>query len=305
MPTIKVDDHINMIELQPHGIRGFLSTYLISGEEAALIDPGPSSGIDILIEELGKLGVDTGDIRCIMATHIHIDHAGGAGKLLKMMPNASIMVHSRGVHHMVDPTRLWEGALTALGELAVLYERVEGAPEDRVMALTEGMTVDLGEGIKLGVFETPGHASHCLSFFEERSRGIFTGDAAGLYLKPPGAVFPTTPPPLFLDSALESMDKMIAKRPEKIYYAHLGYADEGLSKLEQYKQQLNLWFNVVSEAAGKGEGTQGIYKKLEERDEMVKMARDTLEDSPIFRENLLLSIEGMLGYLQRTSQRAT
>jgi len=301
LPTIKVDDHINMIELQPHGIRGFLSTYLVSGEEAALIDPGPSSGIDILVEELGKLGVDTGDIRYIMATHIHIDHAGGAGKLLKKMPNASIMVHSRGACHMVDPTRLWEGALNALGELAAIYERVEGAPEERVKVLTEGMTVDLGEGIKLGVLETPGHASHCLSFFDERSRGIFTGDAAGLYLRPPGAVFPTTPQPFFLDSALESVDKMIAARPEKIYYAHLGYADEGLYKLECYKQQLNLWFNVIAEAAGKGESTPEIYKKLVERDEMVKMAREDLEGNPMFRENLLLSIEGILGYLHRIS----
>lgn len=301
MPTIKVDDHITMIELQPHGIRGFLSTYLVSGEETALIDPGPSSGIDILVEELGKLGVDTGDIRYIMATHIHIDHAGGAGKLLKKMPNASILVHSKGARHMVDPTRLWEGALNALGELAALYERVEGALEERVKVLTEGMTVDLGGGVKLGVLETPGHASHCLSFYDERSQGIFTGDAAGLYLKPPGAVFPTTPQPFFLDSALESVDKMIAKRPKKIYYAHLGYADDGLSKLERYKQQLNLWFNVVAEAAGKGESTQEIYKKLVERNEMVKMARKDLESNPMFKENLLLSIEGMLGYLHRIS----
>lgn len=300
---MKVDDHINMIELQPYGIGGFLSTYLVTGEEAALIDPGPSSCVDILVEELEELKVDTEDIRYILATHIHIDHAGGAGKLLKEMPNAYIMVHSRGARHMVDPTRLWEGALNALGELAVLYERVEGAPEDRVKELTDGTTLDLGGGVKLRVLETPGHASHCLSFFDERSRGIFTGDAAGLYLRPPGAVFPTTPPPFFLDSALESVDKMIAAGPEKIYYAHLGYADEGLSKLVQYKQQLNLWFSIVSEAAGKGEGTQRIYEKLEERDDMVKIARDALEDNPMFRENLLLSIEGMLGYLQRISQR--
>lgn len=301
MPTLKVDDHINMIELQPHGIRGFLSTYIVSGEETALIDPGPSSCIDILVKELRKLGVDMEDIRFIMVTHIHIDHAGGAGKLLKKMPNASIMVHSRGARHMVDPTRLWEGALNALGELAILYERVEGAPEERVKVLTEGTTVDLGGGVKLGVLETPGHASHCLSFYDERSQGIFTGDAAGLYLKPPGAVFPTTPQPFFLDSALESVDKMIAKRPEKIYYAHLGYTDDGLFKLKQYKQQLNLWFNVVAEAAVKGESTPEIYKKLVERDEMVKMAREALEGNPMFKANLLLSIEGMLGYLHRIS----
>ncbi len=301
MPTTKVDDHIDMIELQPHGIRGFLSTYLVTGKVAALIDPGPSSCVDILVEELEKLEVDTEDIRYIVATHIHIDHAGGAGKLLKEMPNASIMVHSRGVRHMMDPTKLWEGALNALGELAVLYERVEGAPEDRVKVLTDGATLDLGGRVKLGVLETPGHASHCLSFFDESSHGVFTGDAAGLYLKPPGAVLPTTPPPFFLDSALESVDKMIATHPEKIYYAHLGYADEGLSKLEQYKEQLNLWFRTVSKASGKGKDVLEIYKKLEKKDELLKMARDALEENSIFKENLLLSVNGMLNYLQRIS----
>jgi len=288
-----------LIELQPHGIRGFLSAYLLSGEKTAVIDPGPAASVDSLVEELENLGVNQGDVTYVAATHIHIDHAGGAGKLLKQLPNATLLVHRRGAPHMMDPTRLWEGARQALGRLAELYGKVEAAPSDRVMVATDGMVVDLGMGVKLTVLETPGHASHALSFYEERSRGMFTGDAAGLYLAPPEVVLPTTPPPLFLESALGSLDRIIALRPERIYYAHFGFFGEGVRRLQQYKEQLNLWLGVIAQAAKTGLSVPEIYEKLEEADEMVRVAKEALDRNPMFKDNLMLSIEGFLDHLHR------
>lgn len=295
----KIDDHVDLIELQPHGIRGFLSAYLLRGEKTAVIDPGPAASVDDLLEGLENFGVDLKDVEYVAATHIHIDHAGGAGRLLKQLPNAVLLVHRRGAPHMMDPTRLWEGARQTLGELAELYGELEPAPSERVMAANDGMVVDLGKGVKFTVLETPGHASHCLSFREERGGGAFTGDAAGLYLAPPGVVLPTTPPPLFLESALGSLDRIIALRPERIYYAHFGYSKEGVMRLQQYKEQLNLWLRVIAEVAETGASILEIYEKLEKEDETLRAAKEALDRNPMFKDNLMLSIEGFLGYLHR------
>lgn len=298
MRSQKIDEDLHLIELQPHGIRGFLSAYLLSGEKTAVIDPGPSASVDSLVEELKNL-VDLGDVKYVAATHIHIDHAGGAGRLLRMLPDAVLLVHRRGAKHMIDPTRLWEGARKTLGELAELYGEVESAPRDRVMVATDGLIVDLGRGIKLNVLETPGHASHAVSFYEEKSRSMFTGDAAGLYLKPPGVVLPSAPTPFFLESALGSLDRMIALKPDRVCYAHFGCSGEGVRRLQQYKEQLNLWLGVIAQAEKAGSSVHEVYKELEEADEMVGAAKEALDRNSMFKDNVLLSIEGFLDHLNR------
>jgi glyoxylase-like metal-dependent hydrolase (beta-lactamase superfamily II) len=300
----QIEDYIYLLELQPPGIRGFLSAYILRGEKVAIIDPGPTVTVDSLVEELKALGVDQGDVRYVAVTHIHIDHAGGAGKLLKHLPNAILLVHGRGAPHMIEPTRLWRGARKVLGDLAELYGEVEPVPRDRIVVGRDGTILDLGMGIRLKVLETPGHASHAMSFYDGKSRGIFTGDAAGLYLAPPGVVLPSTPYPFFLDSALTSLDRMIALRPERIYYAHFGFSGEGVRRLERYKEQLNLWLGIIAESMEAGLDVSEIYKKIEKKDENIKAAKEALDRNWMFKDNLILSIEGFLRYLHRIGSSA-
>lgn len=295
---MRVNDHTDLIELKPHGMEGFLSAYVLRGHRIAIIDPGPAASVGSLIDELGALGVELEDVAHVAATHIHIDHAGGAGKLLKQLPNAKLLVHERGAPHMIDPSRLWASVRRVMGERAEMYGEVEPAPSDRVTAATEGMTVDLGGGVKFEAVETLGHASHALSFYEEKSRGVFVGDAAGMYVMSHDVTLPTTPPPFFLESALESLDRLWALRPEAIYYAHFGFTSQR-KRLRCHGHQLTLWAGVIAEAAEEGLGVPEIYERLKEEDEMVKAAEEVLERSPLYRENVLLSIHGFLDRLRR------
>lgn len=297
---LRINDHIELIELKPNGIEGFLSTYVLKGDKIAIIDPGPTASIDYLLDEFHKIGVKLEDVAYVAATHIHIDHAGGAGKLLRGLPNAKLLVHERGAPHMINPSRLWEGAKQALGELAEIYGEVEPVPSDRIIVSTEGMTVDLGGSVKFKVFETPGHASHAQSFFEEKTEGIFAGDAAGLYVMQYDATLPTTPPPFFFEHALKSLDRLIILRPRAVYYAHFGFTYQGEERLRGYKRQLSLWARVIAEAAKGGLSVDEIYKRIKEKDEMVRTAEDVLERLPIYKDNLILSILGYLDNLKRT-----
>lgn len=295
---MRVNDHTELIELKPHGLEGFLSAYVLRGDRIAIIDPGPTASIGGLIDELLELGVEPEDVTHVAATHIHIDHAGGAGKLLEQLPNAKLLVHERGVPHMINPSKLWDGARRVMGERAEMYGEVEPAPSYRVMAATMGMTVDLGGGVKFKVMETPGHASHALSFYEEKSRGVFVGDAAGMYVMSHDVTLPTTPPPFFLESALESLARLETIRPEAIYYAHFGFTSQG-KRLRCYRHQLTLWAGIIAEAAEEGLGVPETFERLKEKDEMVRAAEDVLDRSLLYRENVLLSIRGFLDRLRR------
>jgi len=296
---LRVNDHTDLIELRPHGIKGFLSAYVLRGNHVAIVDPGPTASVKGLIDGLGKIGVELEDVTYVAATHVHIDHAGGAGTLLKSLPNAVLLVHARGARHMIDPSRLWEGARRLLGERAEMYGEAEPVPEERVVAADDGMTVDLGGGVKFRIVETLGHASHAMSFYEEKSGGVFVGDAAGIYVMSCDVTLPTTPPPFFLESALESLDRLWALRPEAIYYAHFGFANNG-ERLRSYRDQLTLWGSVIAEASREGLAVSEIYERLREEDAMVRAAEEVFGRTPLFKENAVLSILGFLDNLRRS-----
>ena len=295
MPVQKVDEHIDLIELSTDNVNGFLSAYLVRGEKVVIIDPGPVSTARELLGSLHDLGVGRTDVRYIVASHVHLDHAGGTEILMRELPEAELLVHRMGAPHMVRPEKLWEASKKVIGdEAAAIYGRPEGVPQDRVIAAGEGMKMDLGEGIALTALETPGHASHCLSFLDERSSGIFTGDAAGLYLADCDIVLPTTPPPFHLGLALASLKKIGALRPERIYYAHFGFAEHGSEKVRLHGEQLRLWDKLIGEFAEEGLSAGEMLERLREEDGMLRAAEGVLESNPVFKANMMLSLYGFL-----------
>jgi glyoxylase-like metal-dependent hydrolase (beta-lactamase superfamily II) len=297
LPIHKVDEHIDLIELSTDKVYGFLSAYVVRGEKAAIIDPGPVSTARELLDSLHSLGVGRTDVRYIAVSHVHLDHAGGTEVLMRELPEARLVVHRRGAPHMVRPEMLWEASKKVIGdEAAAIYGRPEGVPEDRVIAAGEGMKMELGAGVELIALETPGHASHCLSFHDERSHGVFTGDAAGLYLAACDVVLPTTPPPFHLDLALASLEKIGALRPDRIYYAHFGFADDGVEKVRVHGGQLRLWHTLVGEMAERGLSADEMLERLREEDGMLRAAESVLETNPVFKANMMMSLLGFLGH---------
>ena len=237
MHTRQIGKNLHLIELETGGFKNLICSYVIRGDKTTLVESGPTFSVPRILDGLDELKVKREEVEYVAITHVHLDHGGGAGTLLKSLPNAKVIVHPRGMPHLVDPQRLWASAQQVLGFVSDIFGEPEPVPKERIITRTEG-TFDLGNGAKLAVTETVGHASHNLSFKESFNNGVFPGDAAGTYLPEFDVVVPTTPPPFHLESALKSLDKLIALDPTVLYYSHFGKASNGIQRLIDYKIQL-------------------------------------------------------------------
>ncbi|PTQ53422.1 MAG: Beta-lactamase related protein [Hydrogenibacillus schlegelii] len=230
-------------------------------EDRIILETGPAMGAERLLSGLRALGVEPASIETIIVTHIHLDHAGAVGLLLREMPHARVVVHPRGARHLVDPTRLIAGARAVYGER---YDRwfdpVLPVPEDRLIVPEDGERRTFGRRTFL-FLDTPGHARHHLGIVDLDAGGLFAGDTLGvLYadLLADGVFFvvPSTSPNQFdPEATLESARRLEALRPKTIYYGHFGATDR------------------VEEA---------FYALKERLPGMLKTVRDALETAPSF-----------------------
>jgi glyoxylase-like metal-dependent hydrolase (beta-lactamase superfamily II) len=291
-----VTPNIRLLHLQPPipGYNKFIGPYLLSGEKNAVVDTGPASAIPSLLSALKKAGISPEDIDYIVFTHIHIDHAGGAGQAARAMPKARVLAHSRAHEHLKNPTVLWESSLKVLGDYAVKSGPIEPVPEDRLIDAADGMRLDLGHDLILEVYLTPGHAVHHLSLFDRANGVLLAGEAAGVCIN--GAIRMATPPPFKLEITLSSIDKLITLEPRKICYSHFGCYDNGLERLILYRRKLVEWYDVINSAARIGKNPEAILKMLREKDSDLDYL-DNLDSAIYSREISLLinSIRGMAG----------
>jgi glyoxylase-like metal-dependent hydrolase (beta-lactamase superfamily II) len=220
------------------------SVYLLDAEEPALIDAGIGTNYERILEMLETAGVGTDDLQWIVPTHVHLDHAGGAGFLAEECPNATVAIHERGARHLVDPTRLWEGTKSAVGGMLQYYTEPEPVPEDRVLELSDGDAIDLGDH-ELRVHEAPGHAPHQHVFHDPANEAVFTADAAGIYVPSRDVVRETTPPPQFdLERSIEDVELLRSLDPEVLLFGHFGPCDR-LGVLDEYEERLREWVASV------------------------------------------------------------
>jgi len=205
---------------------------LVHGGRAAFIDTGTAFAVPRLLAALQVLGLERSAVDWVIPTHVHLDHAGGVGTLLRELPAARVLVHPRGARHIVDPAALWQGALAVYGEAEMQrsYGQLHGVPAERVDSSADGMRVTLG-GRELLLAETPGHAKHHHCIWDATSRGWFTGDTFGLSYREfdrPGEnadtgawVLPSSTPVQFDPVALEqSITRLLATEPQCMYLTH-------------------------------------------------------------------------------------
>jgi glyoxylase-like metal-dependent hydrolase (beta-lactamase superfamily II) len=218
--------------------------YLVVSERYALIDTGPGCVWPMVKAKLNELGIDFRRIDYILATHIHLDHLGGLSRALEDIPSARVVVHPRGLPHLIDPRRLWEASLSTSGVTAQQYLQPGPVAAQCLIAAQEGQMIDLG-GTQLEVILTPGHAPHHLSFFEVRNRCLFAGESAGIFFPDGGPIRPAARTPFDPVQSLLSLEKMLARQPETIHYAHYGVSSTAMPNLQQFREALDLWQKVV------------------------------------------------------------
>jgi len=207
---------------------------VVSDGRAAFIDTGTNHALPRHLAALDALGLPRSAVDFVMPTHVHLDHAGGAGALMRELPNATLGIHPRGERHMIDPTALYEGALAVYGAEVMErdYGRLVPIPAERVHVLRDGDTVHVGSRTLVAA-DTPGHARHHHCYWDEASRGWFTGDTFGISLREfdqPGRgawVGPSIVPSQFDPEALRgSIARLIARDPACVYVTHYGRVDD-------------------------------------------------------------------------------
>lgn len=219
---------------------------------AAFVDTGTTHSLPYLLGALDQLGIARERVEWLLLTHVHLDHAGGAGALLRELPRAKVALHPRGAPHLIDPARLIAASIAVYGaeRYASLYGELVPIPAERVVVTTTGQRLSLA-GRQLGVLHTPGHALHHQVFFDEQARAVFTGDTFGLSYREfdvegrPFA-FPTTTPTQF-DPAqlLDSIDRILALAPERAYFTHYGEVGDLLRIGADLRRQITAFEHIA------------------------------------------------------------
>jgi len=301
MFTRKLSDHLSIIDLKPVGIENYIASYVLRGADSTtIVETGPTCSIPNLLKGLQEIGVGVEDVDYVAVSHIHIDHAGGAGSLMQHLPNAQLLVHAKGAPHMINPKKLWEASKQVLGEVAIAFQEIQPVPENRIVTPIDDTVIDLGGGVQLKVLETLGHASHHLAFLESTAMGIFQGDAAGIYIPELDVTIPTTPAPFHLEMTLASIQKIVEMTPKWLYYTHFGPVEKAVNRLRAYVMQLKLWEKTVSEALNKGDSLQMIYQKILASDPQMRAAAEFIENHMVLRRGVVTqNIQGFINYLKK------
>jgi len=231
----------------------FAACYLVASKnEIAVVETNTNYAVPLLLQALEEKGWHKDQVKYIIVTHIHLDHAGGAGKLMEELPRATLVVHPSGKKHLVNPQKLVASAKLVYGEekFNALYGEIVPIPEERVLASEEEMVLDLGSR-KFYLFNTPGHAFHHHAIFDNQSGSLFSGDAFGIgYPRfcqvDDRLVFPSTSPTQFdPELTLSSIERIVAFEPAQVLLTHFGV----LKNVGGASRQLTGWLDYAVEVA--------------------------------------------------------
>ena len=275
------------------GFEDFIGTYFFHSEKKVLVDVGPRVAIPGLLNVMSQADINSDDIDYIILTHLHMDHAGGIGLAVKEMKNARVVAHSRAFNHLVDPAVLWKASQETLGGLALKYGNIDPVPENRIIVAEDGMKLDLGKGMVLEIYLTPGHAPHHLCVFDRMEGVLLVGDMAGIQMD--GFLRPGTPPPFRFHDYMTSLDKMIALRPTILGYAHFGCYDNAVARLQAVKAQTLLWYEITQKGVKEGKTAEEIIELIGKKDKTIDKLNAL--DKSIFQRDRTLIMNTVRGLM--------
>ncbi|OFX28011.1 MAG: hypothetical protein A2Z07_03160 [Armatimonadetes bacterium RBG_16_67_12] len=260
----RLDRDLFLIDTHYNGTPGAIGVFLLTGERPALIETGPAARVDTVLEGIREAGLRPDDLRALAVTHIHMDHAGATGTLVRRFPHLDVYVHPVGAPHLADPSRLLVSAGRLYGDsMGPLFGEVLPVPADRIHILEDAAQITLGSR-RLRALDTPGHARHHLVYFDEASGDLFTGDAAGVALPGSRYVRPPTPPPeLDVPAWDATIDRLRGLRAQRLLLTHFGshtWVDELLTQL---RDRLHAAVALVEAAAAEGLDQDAIANRLQ------------------------------------------
>ena len=278
---------------------------LESGGHHTIIDPGPESTYATLRERLNARGLSVAQLDAILLTHIHLDHAGASGSLVRDNPGIAVYVHNLGAPHMLDPSRLLASALRLWPDtLHHLFGETLPVPKENLRILEGGETLTLGAR-KLEVAYTPGHASHHVSYFDDAEGVAFVGDTTGIRIDNGPYILPATPPPdISLEIWENSFATILKRRPSRLFLTHFGFADNPAEHIDQFRRRLHRWAELAAEilrsAPSEAEAKQAFVARAQA--EMQEQLGPQEADHHAFTAGLDLSFLGLARYLRKRAE---
>jgi glyoxylase-like metal-dependent hydrolase (beta-lactamase superfamily II) len=273
---------LSWIDLGFLGRSNVIAAAIVQGPGGvAIVDPGPTTCLGTLEQGLQAHGIRWADVRHLMLTHIHLDHAGATGTIVREHPHITVLVHERGAKHMIDPSRLLDSATRLYGDdMDRLWGEFAAVPQTNVVSLSGGERIDAG-GRTLEVAYTPGHASHHVSYFDASSGVAFVGDVAGVCALG-GYVLPPTPPPdIDLDIWRTSVERLLEWSPSTLFLTHFGPVTRVRPHLAELLENLAMTAGAVRESlTGPGSDEEKSERFAEWlRQELRRRMTDTEVDS--------------------------
>jgi glyoxylase-like metal-dependent hydrolase (beta-lactamase superfamily II) len=247
---------LQLLDLRHLGRPKVIASYLLEGPEPTLVDCGPSTCVDALETGLREHGLALEDLRHLLITHIHLDHAGAAGTLVRRNPALRVHVSPIGAPHLVDPTRLERSARRLYeDEFDRLWGELVPVPQENVAVIGERV-------LGLAAWPTPGHASHHVSFLDEEGR-CFSGDAAGARIMPSSYIAPVAPPPdIDLEAWERSLDSIESRTPRVLCLPHFGVVDDPDAHLVDMRRRLRIWAQRVRAGATREEFERAVEEEV-------------------------------------------
>jgi glyoxylase-like metal-dependent hydrolase (beta-lactamase superfamily II) len=297
------------IDTQMAGYDGITAGYLIRGDRPCLVETGTASSAPVVRDALARLGIGADDLATVVVTHIHLDHAGGTGDIAAMYPMAQIVVHQRGARHLADPSRLMAGARLVYGDaLDRFFGVLAPVPADRITALDDIGTVDLGGDRRLDSYYSPGHAKHHVGLVDSANGDLYVGDAAGVYIQETGDLMPATPPPDFdLEAALDSLRKFAALQPTRLLFSHYGPVTAVTDALDRSAEEIKVWAEETRQARAAGLDLDHAVAMVRDRTKARYAALSSAADPALTAQfdrvgGAASNISGIMQWLDRTEQ---
>jgi glyoxylase-like metal-dependent hydrolase (beta-lactamase superfamily II) len=287
--------------------RSIAPALLESAGHFAIIDPGPASTFETLRTQLLSRGLSAADLEAIFLTHIHLDHAGATGSLVRENPNLRVYVHEKGAAHLVDPSKLLASAGRLWGDdLPRLFGETLPVPSENIQILEGRETLSIGAR-KIDVLYTPGHASHHLTFVDQQDGIAFTGDTAGIRIENGPYIMPATPPP-DIDLALwdDSFAAILSRRPAKLFLTHFGFATNPAEHIATFRERLHQWADITEKLLSSSRDDSAALQSFlaQTQADMSKYLSPADAKQYSFTAGLPLSFLGLARHMRKRSSPA-
>jgi glyoxylase-like metal-dependent hydrolase (beta-lactamase superfamily II) len=295
--------NIHTLDLNFQGIPNLIAAYLIQGPAGyALVETGPMTTLPTLLDNLANYGLTPADIRHVLVTHIHLDHAGAAGWWARQ--GAQVYVHSIGQPHLIDPSRLLQSVQRIYGDMMEsLWGEVLPAPADCVTPVEDGMSIEVA-GLTLRAMNTPGHAWHHHTY--RLGEIAFCGDAAGVCLNnSPWVSFPSPPPEYNLEAWRQTLDRLEAAKLEALYLTHFGRVEHVQEHLERVRHLMEEMSEFVRVHMDTGMGRNQLVREYIDHVAAAAEAQGLTEEGWRQYESVIptfMSVDGIIRYWQRQKQ---